>query len=1074
MKASYSIFFVLLGVLISWIAPEVRSQETTPIQFAAPENSLNYRWVDQNPLPSAHTINGMWGNSESDVFTVGDAGTILHYDGKSWSKMQSNTETRLNAVWGSSGKDIYAVGDQFTILHYDGSAWVNISKRFKDIFDLYSYPISFTDVWGTSESDVYIAGSSILLHYNGSVWFNLVYDQPDTGEIYRRLSNTLISSVCGRSPSEVYFGSPQYLYKYDGANYTLIDLAIPGFICTKIWTCPDSGLYAIGSTGVNGVFLRYDGTSWTTLSDQHGLFYAIWGTSDANIFIAGDYGLYHYNGVDLSLKVKIDDFPGLNRSTSLWGSSSSNVMVAGQNGLLARYDGNALTPMNQGITAMLSGIWGSSDSDVFTVGGNGFIGHYDGNTWSAMTSGIEGKKSSIDNPVILMDIWGSSKTDVFTVGGCSTILHYDGNFWTTLSAHYDSNNGYNGIWGSSSSDVFVVGDGGIILHYDGAEWNEMPNGLPETINRMPLYDVWGSSSSDVFAVGERGIILHYDGSSWSLMTSGLDGFTLSRIWGSSGTDIYAFGGYGNNFFLHYDGQEWTRFEISAGSFTSMWGSSASDIFVTNGYQINHYDGKFWSSTITGISNYAEYFSALWGNSSTDVFAVGFGGQIYHYQYEEPPIFPTPNETPWATKTPIPIPTNTPTLTYTLTQTPIPSPTPSPLPTSTPGYDPEKPYTIFWEPWDAFDPVIWASRGGTWTTSNNVLELAQINSSAIYGFAQNTEINVAQYDMPWVFSYDIKIDEENESGDAFYNAYIRSENPETGGTLDQFALSLNHTSFAGKVNDRLSFSTLKSNENFQSPNLNRLSAQWYTVQLVFHNYDIDTGKLDLEAFLIHRETKEIVYRQAATVHSSIDFNRVKIQISIQVNGTVGLVSFDNFRWIADPAYKIDPTPTPIPAQEIPLNTVIVTDNLQSSQDLTGGFDQDDPLDRALVIRWNAGNQACDLINIAVYVNNSKNSIPLTTLNHGTYFEWRQGAANLSPLFLNGPQFGDKYTFIVTGLFQGPPVFEIRSADPVLFLSANESTPIPGATEPISIASPTPTKIPYTPTPKPVGVWDWTVY
>ena len=41
----------------------------------------------------------------------------------SWSEMTSGTTVSLPAIWGSSGSNVFAVGDNGTILHYDGTAW---------------------------------------------------------------------------------------------------------------------------------------------------------------------------------------------------------------------------------------------------------------------------------------------------------------------------------------------------------------------------------------------------------------------------------------------------------------------------------------------------------------------------------------------------------------------------------------------------------------------------------------------------------------------------------------------------------------------------------------------------------------------------------------------------------------------------------------------------------------------------------------------------------------------------------------------------------------------------------------
>jgi hypothetical protein len=37
--------------------------------------------------------------------------------------MKTGTVPHLRAVWGSSESEVYAVGDDGTILHYDGSTW---------------------------------------------------------------------------------------------------------------------------------------------------------------------------------------------------------------------------------------------------------------------------------------------------------------------------------------------------------------------------------------------------------------------------------------------------------------------------------------------------------------------------------------------------------------------------------------------------------------------------------------------------------------------------------------------------------------------------------------------------------------------------------------------------------------------------------------------------------------------------------------------------------------------------------------------------------------------------------------
>jgi hypothetical protein len=68
-------------------------------------------------------LGSVWGSSGSDIFAVGDHGTILHYDGTAWSTMTSGMTDWLYGVWGSSDSDVFAVGYNGTTLHYGGEGY---------------------------------------------------------------------------------------------------------------------------------------------------------------------------------------------------------------------------------------------------------------------------------------------------------------------------------------------------------------------------------------------------------------------------------------------------------------------------------------------------------------------------------------------------------------------------------------------------------------------------------------------------------------------------------------------------------------------------------------------------------------------------------------------------------------------------------------------------------------------------------------------------------------------------------------------------------------------------------------
>ena len=65
--------------------------------------------------PTKNDLYGVWGRSSLDVFAVGDRGTILHFNGGTWTAQASGTVHDLRGVWGD-GKQVLAVGKDGTIL----------------------------------------------------------------------------------------------------------------------------------------------------------------------------------------------------------------------------------------------------------------------------------------------------------------------------------------------------------------------------------------------------------------------------------------------------------------------------------------------------------------------------------------------------------------------------------------------------------------------------------------------------------------------------------------------------------------------------------------------------------------------------------------------------------------------------------------------------------------------------------------------------------------------------------------------------------------------------------------------
>jgi photosystem II stability/assembly factor-like uncharacterized protein len=271
---------------------------------------------------TSHNLNGVWGRSGSDVFAVGDSGTILHYDGTAWSAMTSLTANNLNDVWGTFGDDVFAVGDNGTILHYNGTAWSAMTNL---------TTTNLNDVWGISGSEVYAVGDNgTIYHYDGTAWSAMT--SPTTNNL---------NSVWGdRDGPEFAVGDNGTIIFYSGlGGWRDRGESITTNQLNSIWMYSNQyGYYNSYVVGNDGTLLYYNG-NWTSLMPP--------GTFTANL-------------------------------NTIRGLSDSDVFVVGDTGTIAHFGG--LPPggfMDSGTTENLYDVWGSSTgTDVFAVGANGTILHY--------------------------------------------------------------------------------------------------------------------------------------------------------------------------------------------------------------------------------------------------------------------------------------------------------------------------------------------------------------------------------------------------------------------------------------------------------------------------------------------------------------------------------------------------------------------------------------------------------------------------------------------------------------------------------------------------------------------------
>jgi hypothetical protein len=111
--------------------------------------------------PAQH-LHGIWGASAGSVYTVGDNGTISHYDGALWTEATSGTEAHLRAVWGSSDTHVVAVGDGGTVRRWNGDDWLAMDP---------GVDADLMMVWTDGPGNIWAAAEDgSLVHFTGGGW----------------------------------------------------------------------------------------------------------------------------------------------------------------------------------------------------------------------------------------------------------------------------------------------------------------------------------------------------------------------------------------------------------------------------------------------------------------------------------------------------------------------------------------------------------------------------------------------------------------------------------------------------------------------------------------------------------------------------------------------------------------------------------------------------------------------------------------------------------------------------------------------------------------------------------------
>lgn len=412
-----------------------------------------------------------------------------------------------------------------------------------------------------------------------------------------------------------------------------------GFCLDQPWSV-SATLRAVWSSGPDDVYiggdlgaaLHFDGRRWSRLPLQLGRVSAIWGSGPSDVYLL-DGDVHHFDGVRWTTA---EVPPRPNGYGAVAGSSARDVWIGGE-GFTAHYDGTRWREVpipwktDGGNPGTFAALWVDADG-VAWGGAIDRLARFDGKRWEIVRR---------DSSESLSALTGVGRHVYAAIGW--SVVHFDGTRWTEAKLPKMPV----GLWAAAPDDVYAVAGEGV-FHFDGATWSELENGKPErdSFGINDLTAIAGSPGGRVTAVGWDGVVL-----SRAIAPGATDpGFTtlthaslhtLDAVWGAAGDDIWAAGG---GPFLHFDGCRWTPVPVPSYEIMSLWGSGPRDVFAVGWKgEIFHWDGSRWRAQ---ASNTNDHLLTVWGRGPDDVWAAGERGTVLHFDgahWSEHARVPTPED-----------------------------------------------------------------------------------------------------------------------------------------------------------------------------------------------------------------------------------------------------------------------------------------------------------------------------------------------------------------------------------------------------------------------------------------------
>ena len=252
----------------------------------------------------------VWGSSATDVYAVGESGTILHSNGDGSWKTQAYDfpGPEYVSVWGASERDVYVGGT--VVVHSAGDGrWqeVRAAKR--------------ANLWGSGGQDIYLADQGNVSRSSGDGKWEISYAAS---------GNMDMRSVFGTGTGDVYALGDEYILRSGGDNLWAILYHSPTADLFHLWASSPQNYYVARLS--RGVLHQRPQLSMIELADKSIL--SIFGSSAADVYAVGEGGqLYHTTGdgnwIDLTAHSATNQ-----TLFAVWADHLGSAYAVGRNGTI--------------------------------------------------------------------------------------------------------------------------------------------------------------------------------------------------------------------------------------------------------------------------------------------------------------------------------------------------------------------------------------------------------------------------------------------------------------------------------------------------------------------------------------------------------------------------------------------------------------------------------------------------------------------------------------------------------------------------------------------------------------------